>query len=127
MRAATAASIASVSDVEILSGPPRFTIDVIRRVVTTACRRVGAERALLFGSYARGDADAYSDVDLLIVCPTQRRFLDRHELFADVMGAFPSCDLPVYSPGELDELRERGVVYEALREGIVLYPETEAP
>ncbi len=116
-----------MSDVEILSGPPRFTQGTIRRVVTTACRRVGAERALLFGSYARGNADAYSDVDLLIVIPTQRGFFERHELFADVMDAFPGCDLLVYTPEELTELRERGVVYEALREGIVLYPETAAP
>jgi len=116
-----------MSDVEILAGPPRFTLDAIRRVVTAACRRTEAERAVLFGSYARGDADAYSDVDLLIVYPTQRRFFDRHELFADVTDAFPGCDLLVYTPGELAELRERGVVYEALREGIVLYPETAAP
>jgi predicted nucleotidyltransferase len=116
-----------MSDVEILAGPPRFTLDAIRRVVTTACRRTGAERAVLFGSYARGDADAYSDVDLLIVCPTQRAFFDRHELFAAVTDAFPGCDLLVYTPDELDELRERGVVYEALREGILLYPEAGAP
>jgi predicted nucleotidyltransferase len=114
-----------MSDVEILNGPPRFTRDTIRRVVTQACRRVGAERALLFGSYARGDADAYSDVDLLIVCPTGRRFFDRHELFADVMDAFPGCDLLVYTPDEFAQLQERGVVYEALREGVSLYPETE--
>ena len=111
-------------DVEILSGPPRFSLDRIGRVVTTACRRVGAERAVLFGSYARGDADAYSDVDLLIVCPTERRLFDRHELFADVMDAFPGCDLLVYTLDEFVELRERGVVYEALREGIELYPES---
>lgn len=116
-----------MSEVQILGGPPRFTLDAIRSVVTTACQRTGAERAVLFGSYARGDADAYSDVDLLIVCPTQRRFFDRHELFSDVMDAFPGCDLLVYTPAELDELRERGVVYEALKEGIVLYPEAEAP
>jgi predicted nucleotidyltransferase len=116
-----------MSDVEILGGPPRFTLDAIRRVVTAACRRAGAERAVLFGSYARGDADAYSDVDLLIVIPTQRGFFDRHELFADVIDAFPGSDLLAYTPGEFAELRERGVVYEALREGIVLYPEAAAP
>lgn len=110
-----------MSDVEILGGPPRFTVDAIRKIVTTACRRVGADRAVLFGSYARGDADAYSDVDLLIVCSTQQRFFDRHELFADVTDAFPGCDLLVYTPGELEELRKRGVVYQALKEGIVLY------
>ncbi len=115
-----------MSDVEILGGPPRFTRDAIRKVVAEACRRVGAVRALLFGSYARGDADAYSDVDVLIVCPTQRGFFERHELFADVMSAFPGCDLLVYTPDEFAQLRERGVVYEALREGISLYPETES-
>jgi predicted nucleotidyltransferase len=116
-----------MSDVQILAGPPRFTLDAIRRVVARACKRVGAQRAVLFGSYARGDADAWSDVDLLIVCPTERRFFDRHELFTDVLEAFPGCDLLVYTPAEVDQLRERGVVHEALREGIVLYPETEVP
>jgi hypothetical protein len=115
-----------MSQVEILAGPPRFTRDAIHRVVSAACRRVGAERAVLFGSYARGNADAQSDVDLLIVCATERRFFDRHELFADVLDAFPGCDLLVYTPGELAELRERGVVHEALREGVQLYPEPDA-
>jgi predicted nucleotidyltransferase len=44
---------------------------------------------VLFGSHARGDADAWSDVDLLIVCPTERRFFARPELFTDVLEAFP--------------------------------------
>ena len=110
-----------MSDVEILGGPPRFTLDAIRRVVTTACRRVGAERALLFGSYARGDADTYSDVDLLIVWPTTRGFFERRAYFDDIMTALPGCDLLVYTPAELEELRERGVVYQALKEGIELY------
>lgn len=83
-----------MSDVQILAGPPRFTLDAIREVVVRACERVGAERAVLFGPYARGDADAWSDVDLLIVCPTERRFFDRPELFTDVLDAFPGCDLP---------------------------------
>jgi predicted nucleotidyltransferase len=110
-----------MSDVEILGGPPRFTQGAIRRVVTTACRRAGAERAVLFGSYARGDADAYSDVDLLIVWPTAYDFFERRASFEDIMSAFPGCDLLVYTPAELEELRERGVVYQALKEGVVLY------
>jgi predicted nucleotidyltransferase len=37
----------------------------------------GAERVLLFGSAARGDAGADSDVDLLIVKATAESFFDR--------------------------------------------------
>ena len=37
----------------------------------TAVRRAGlqAQRAVLFGSYARGEADSDSDIDILIVAP----------------------------------------------------------
>lgn len=110
-----------MSDVEILKGPPRFTVEAIRSAVAAACRRTGALRAVLFGSYARRDADAYSDVDLLIVCPTERDFFARRTLFEDLVHTFPGCDLLVYTPEELEELRERGVVQQALQEGIVLY------
>ena len=110
-----------MSDVEILSGRPRHSLDELRRVVAVACHRAGATRAILFGSYARGSADAYSDLDLLVVCATELPFLDRFRLFEDVLDAFPGSDLLVYTPAEVEELRDAGVVSEALREGIVVY------
>lgn len=120
-----------MGEVEILGGPPRWSIERIRAVVGVACRRNAAVRALLYGSYARGSADAYSDVDLVIVCPTERPFFERWKLFEDVLDAFPGSDLLVYTPEELEALRGRpGVVAEALREGIALYeaaPASAAP
>jgi len=91
-------------------------------VVRLACERVGAERALLFGSYARGTADAFSDVDLLLVCVTDRPFLERFRLFLDVLQALPGCELLVYTPAEVAERQTcGGVVEQALRDGVVLY------
>jgi predicted nucleotidyltransferase len=111
-----------MSDVLILSGPPRFALDDVRRVVARACAREGAARAILFGSYARGDADSWSDLDLLIVCETPRPFLERFRAFEDVLAAFPGSDLLVYTPAEFDEMRRtRGFVERAEREGAVLY------
>jgi len=116
-----------VGSVHVLSGPPRFRLADIRRVVGAACARVRAERAVLFGSYARGDADAYSDLDLLLVCETELPFLERFRLLADVLHAFPGCELLVYTPVEMAAMAARpGVVAEALREGVVLYRH-EAP
>lgn len=34
-----------------------------------------ASKAVVFGSYARGDADERSDLDMLIVSDTDKRFL----------------------------------------------------
>lgn len=111
-----------MSDVAILGGSPRFSIDEIRRVVAGACARLGAERAVLFGSYARGEADAYSDVDLLIVCETPLPFLERFRLMGDVLRALPGCEMLVYTPAELREMQRRGgVVARALAEGLVLH------
>jgi len=111
-----------MSEVEILAGPPRFTLQEVRRAVAAACRREGAERAILFGSYARGEADAYSDLDLVIVCETPRPFLERFRGFVDVLDAFPGADLLVYTPAEFEDLRaRRGFLEQVEREGIVLF------
>ena len=42
-----------------------LTIEEIRRAVAPICERYGVERLSLFGSYARGEADELSDVDLI--------------------------------------------------------------
>ena len=42
------------------------SIDEIKQVVNIRAEEYGAERVYLFGSYARGDANENSDVDLRI-------------------------------------------------------------
>jgi predicted nucleotidyltransferase len=41
----------------------------IRQAVEALIDRFHPQRVILFGSHARGTADARSDVDLLVVCP----------------------------------------------------------
>lgn len=43
-----------------------LTIEEIRERITPICRQYGVKRAYLFGSYARGEANENSDVDLRI-------------------------------------------------------------
>jgi predicted nucleotidyltransferase len=81
----------------------------------------------LYGSRARGDGRADSDVDLLITVPdawlAQR---DRFALLADLWGAVAqpdlSVDLVLHSSSEVARrAKEPGsLVYEALREGVLL-------
>ena len=44
----------------------QYTIDEIKEIVATLATQYGADRIYLFGSYARGDADKDSDIDLRI-------------------------------------------------------------
>ena len=43
-----------------------FTVDEIRQFIEPVARQYRLRAVYLFGSYARGDADADSDIDLLI-------------------------------------------------------------
>ena len=44
----------------------RYTIPQLRDIVAPLAKEYGAERVYLFGSYARGDMNENSDVDLRI-------------------------------------------------------------
>lgn len=62
------------------------------------------ERIILFGSRARSDSDPHSDVDLIVVYRTDKRFLDRlDELYArwDLPLA---VDILAYTPDEFARL-----------------------
>jgi hypothetical protein len=44
----------------------KYTIEEIKTIVEPIARKYGVERVYLFGSYARGDINENSDVDLRI-------------------------------------------------------------
>lgn len=44
-----------------------YTIDELRVIVMSLLKKYGAEQAILFGSYARQEADAASDIDLVVI------------------------------------------------------------
>ena len=81
------------------------------------------ERVVLFGSRARGDAAPGSDIDLLVVKKTSRRFLDRLLDVMEVMEPDEPVDVLVYTPEELEDMVRRGnpFVTHALSEGRDLY------
>ncbi len=83
----------------------------------------GALRVVLHGSYARGDFNVDSDVDLLIRKETNERFIDRIASALAVTGARIPVEPIVYTPEEIEGMRARrsGLLADAEREGKVLY------
>lgn len=103
-------------------------VDVEEQVIPAIVERIVRElkplRIILFGSYARGQAERGSDVDLLVVLDYVD---DRREVQGAIESALGGLDAPkdviVVTP---DEIARRGrvigtVLEPALREGRVLY------
>ena len=96
--------------------------EIIRRVVET----VRPEKIVLFGSRARGDHRADSDIDLLVI---QKSNVARHRravpIYRALNGLSVAVDVEVivYTPAEVADWREvqQAFVTTALREGKVLY------
>ena len=91
-------------------------------------KRYGAEKIILFGSMARGDADHYSDVDLVVVKPTTMNFVDR---LADVVRQCPTpldADIIVYTPEEFQRMQdaENPFIEGVLKDGKSLYEKAAA-
>jgi uncharacterized protein len=71
-------------------------------------REFRPRRIVLFGSYARGNATADSDVDLLIVLPYEGRAADKSvEIRLKLRPSFP-IDLIVRTPEKVRERLQMG-------------------
>ena len=101
-----------------------LTLDEIKRDFTSVFVAGGARRAVLFGSYGRGDADEYSDIDLVIIKETQTPFLERYKEFPGLFDAVrKALEVLVYTPDEFDAMRDRGnpFISKVIEDGVVIY------
>ena len=77
----------------------------------------GAHSAWIFGSHARGTASAESDIDVIVVAPTDRPFVDRfRDYLPAIANAGVGIDLLVYTPEEFARMQaeERPFLVDAL-------------
>jgi predicted nucleotidyltransferase len=96
--------------------------------LTPLFKQYKIQKAILFGSLARGEATRRSDVDLILIQKTKKRFWDRYDgLLLDLGQAISkrAVDVLIYTPTELDQIKERTFIRQALEEGIILYESDE--
>ena len=68
------------------------------------------DRIILFGSRARGEADEYSDYDLIVIKRTDRLFLDRlRDMVPYLRQITRPADILVYTPEEFERMAETGL------------------
>ena len=95
-------------------------------IVTRLRDKYQPEKIILFGSYADGTADEDSDVDLLIIKQTDKRFIDRwtevRRILSDA-NRFFGLDTLVMSAEEVRDRLERGdsFIRQIVRDGRLIY------
>ncbi len=99
-----------------------------KKIIKEATKRIAEQfhpqRIILFGSYARGTADAKSDVDLLVISPLRKR---RRTLILEInrslWGLGLARDIVILTPEEFEIEKEipGTIARYAFKEGKLLY------
>ena len=82
---------------------------------------LGAERVILFGSYARGRRDYFTDLDLIAIMESDLPFIQRLAYIRREVSPVVETDLLVYTPNEFEAIKGRRFFRHALSDAKVLY------
>jgi len=110
---------------EYVMAPQEFD-KMTKEIVSKLVRDYNPEKIILYGSYASGNYDDDSDIDLLIIKETDDRFIDRwvavRKILTDRNRKIPLEPL-VLTPHEISSRLERGdqFIAEILDKGKLLY------
>lgn len=101
-------------------------VNVRVRQVVEDLKAYSPLRVILFGSAARGETDARSDLDFVVIKQTDQPFLERLKDVALCVKVPGAIDLLVYTPEEWQRMRdaESPFAEQVTQEGRVVY---EAP
>ena len=104
------------------------TEELLDGIVDAIVREVEPEQIVLFGSLARCEGAADSDIDLMVVereafGPERSRRREAARIRQTLRGVRAPIDILVFSRGEVEHWRSslNHVIARALREGRVLY------
>lgn len=101
-------------------------IDRDLQEIVSVIRRINPHKIFLFGSRVGTNIHEGSDIDLLVVVPSNDRPLDRRLKLRKMLREYDrrfGLDLLVYTPDEFDTFKNdpSSFVYSAIKRGMKLY------
>ena len=97
----------------------------IKKITKKIVQEYNPEKIILFGSYAWGNPDDDSDLDLFIIKKSNKRRIDRaRELRSILFGNnFPPLDLFIYTPEEIKKRKKIGdfFILDIIQKGKIIY------
>ena len=97
---------------------------LLQEIVDKIVEHSHPEKIILFGSYARGNPEKGSDLDLLII---KDSFLPRHKRSVEIRKLFYNYCIPmdvlVYTPKEVEEWKDviGHILHTIIKKGKVVY------
>ena len=90
----------------VLAHPDVADPAVLSRIAERLKQELGAEKVIVYGSVARGEATIHSDIDLLVIVPTEekrgyRRMARARGVIRDLSFGLPISPL-VLTPAEVE-------------------------
>jgi predicted nucleotidyltransferase len=98
-------------------------IKKIKEALSPVFKNSGAKKVVLFGSIARGSQTKKSDLDLMIIAKTDKRFFERYEQFEEIHDIIDdrAVDMLIYTTEELFRISHRPFIKQILSEGETIY------
>lgn len=116
------------SDISIVLEDTVPTLDDISALLNPKFQEYGIEKAIVFGSRARGDFCPHSDLDLLVIADTPVPYHERLVEFKDIILAWVkenncSIDMIVLTPQEWKNTRNKkgSFASSVIKEGKLIY------
>jgi len=97
-------------------------LDYVLHLATETLRtNPQVQRVILFGSYAKGRRDLFTDLDILVIMDSDQDFITRSAVVRQTLQSVVDMDLMVYTPQEFEMMQEKGFWKQALKNSQVLY------
>lgn len=93
-----------------------YTIDEIKEKTVPVAKEFGIQRMYLFGSYARGEANDDSDVDIYIDKGNLKSLIQYYNFVAEIEQTL-GCHVDVVTTGIQDKTFLRAI----MKDGVLLY------
>ena len=95
--------------------------EAVKRATELLSALPEVRRVSLFGSYARGRRDLFTDLDLLVVMETDVGVVDRLRDLYTLLSLPVDYDLVCYTPAEWEQLQHRAFWRHARQSEVLLY------
>ena len=97
-------------------------LEEIKRNVISSFKPFNPNRIIIFGSATRADWDEFSDVDVIVVYETRKRFLDRLKELYLSWNIPKTVDILAYTPDEFAAMSQHNhFIKEILTTGEIIY------
>ena len=109
---------------DLASARERYTLELeeaVKRATELLSAIPEIRRVSLFGSYAHGRRDLFTDLDLLVIMETEKAIAERLRHLYSVLALPVDYDLICYTPAEWEWIQHQPFWRHARKTEVILY------